>query len=61
MSHKIGDVPSGRSEESNAVASQLFDPTVDRIKVRSSEVFHLGICGGAYLDAALMVLMKSVL
>ena len=61
MSHKIGDVPSVKSVESNTVASLLFYPTVDRTESMTSEFFRLKRCFGASLDAISMVLMKSVL
>ena len=61
MSHKTEDVPSVRSVEINAVASILFDPTLDLIESMESEVFRLKRCDSDYLDAVAMVLMKLVL
>ena len=61
MSQKIGDVPSGRSVEINAVASLLFDPTVDQIEAMPSELCRLKRCDSDSLNDAEMVLMKLVL
>ena len=61
MSYKTEDVPSVRSVESNALASLLFDPTLDLIESMASEVCRLERCDGASLDAVAMVLMKLVL
>ena len=61
MSKKIVDVLSGRSVESNAVASLLFDPTVDQIESNLSEVCGLKSYDSASLDASAMVLMTLVL
>ena len=61
VSKKIVDVPSRRGVESNAVASILFDPTVDQIEEMASELCRLKTCDSASLDAEAMVLMKLVL
>ena len=61
MSKKIVDVLSGRSVESNAVTSILFDPTVDQIEAMVSELCCLKKCDSDSLDAAAMVLMTLVL
>ena len=56
----MGDIQSGRSVESNAVESLLFDPTVYQIEAMESEVFHLERRASDFLDASAMVLIKSV-
>ena len=61
MSHKIGDVPPGRSVENNTLVRLLFDPTEEQIVAMASEVFCLEFFAVYSLDAALMVLMKAVL
>ena len=61
MSKKKVDVLSGRSVEINAIASLLFDITVDQIEAMVSEVCCLKRCDSDSLDAAAMVLMTLVL
>ena len=61
MSQNIGDILSGRSVEINAVASLLFDITVDQIEAMVSELCCLKKCDSDSLDAAAMVLMTLVL
>ena len=60
MSKNKVNVLSGRSVESNAVASLLFKPAVDQIKSMVSELCRLKRCYSASLDAAAMVLMTLV-